>query len=327
MKSRNTRKVRKSSNWVDFKAVKAAVSIEMVLDHYGIELNRKGDQLSGSCPIHDGSNPSQFSVSLQRNAFHCFSAHCGAQGNVLDFVALKEDISVREAALKIQNWFNLETGKDPPQEKEEPDHPSAEKAEKDAQNQPLTFRLKNLEPDHPYLETRSLTEETIDYFGLGYCSRGMMKGRIVIPIHNARRELVAYAGRTVEEVSEENPKYRLPPNFKKTLVVFNLHQVQRTHVVLVEGFFDVFTLWQAGILNVAALIGSSMSDEQEALILSLVGNHGRVTLMFDGDDSGRQCTREVTKRLIQKVYVKVVALKEGEQPDMLCEEEIKRLLI
>jgi len=326
MKSRNTRKARKSSNWVDFKALKAAVSLKMVLDHYGIELNRKGDQLTGSCPIHDGSNPSQFSASLTKNAFHCFSSNCGAQGNVLDFVALKEDISVREAALKIQTWFNLETGKDPPQEKEEPDPPSAEKAEKDAPNPPLTFRLKNLEPDHPYLEARGLTEEAIDYFGLGFCSRGMMQGRIAIPIHNERRELVAYAGRTVTEISKENPKYKLPPNFKKSLVVYNLHQVHGDHLVLVEGFFDVFRLWQAGVKNAVALMGSSMSVEQEVLILEKIGIHGRLTLVFDGDDAGQTCTKEVAARLIQKIHLKLIMLKEGDQPDSLTEEKIHSLL-
>ena len=326
MKSRNTRKARKSSNWVDFKAVKAAVSLEMVLDHYGIELKRKGDQLTGSCPIHDGSNPSQFSVNLQRNAFHCFSAHCGAQGNVLDFVALKEDISVREAALKIRNWFNLETGKDPPQEKEEHASPSADDAEKDALNQPLTFRLKNLEPDHSYLEARGLTEEAIDYFGLGYCSRGMMQGRIAIPIHNESRELVAYAGRTVTEISEENPKYKLPPNFKKSLVLYNLHQVHADHLVLVEGFFDIFALWQAGVKNAVALMGSSLSPEQEVLILEKIGTRGRLTLMFDGDDAGQTCTKEVAARLIQKTHLKLIMLKEGDQPDSLTEEKIHSLL-
>jgi len=300
--------------------------MEMVLDRYGIELTHRGDQLTGPCPIHDGSNPTQFSVNLTKNAFHCFSTHCEAKGNVLDFVALKEEVSVREAALMLRDWFKLETGTDEPKENEEPDPPADEEPGKDTLNPPLTFQLKNLEPDHPYLKTRGLTEKIIDYFGLGFCSRGMMKGRIAIPIHNADRELVAYAGRTVTEVSEENPKYKLPPNFKKSLVLYNLHQVHTDHMVLVEGFFDVFRLWQVGVKNAVALMGSSISEEQEDLILGRLASHGRLTLMFDGDEAGQVCTKQVTTRLIQRIHLKIVMLKEDEQPDTISQEKIKKLL-
>ncbi|MFC1888637.1 CHC2 zinc finger domain-containing protein [Thermodesulfobacteriota bacterium] len=317
----------KKSVWVDFKAVKEAVTMEMILDRYGIELNRKGDQLTGACPIHEGSNPGQFSVSLNKNAFHCFSSHCGAKGNILDFVARMEDVSIREAALLIQEWFEINTGKDPPEEREE-DSPKKEQAEPKGkkENELLTFRLKNLDPEHSYLKARGLEPETIEYFGLGYCSKGIMAKRIAIPIHDEGGALVAYAGRTVEDVSGKNSKYRLPASFKKAFVVFNIHQVKERHLVLVEGFFDVFNLWQEGILNAVALMGSSMSKEQEELIIDHIGEDGRLTLMFDGDQAGQSCTKEVVERLIQKAHIKVINLKEGEQPDKLSKEEIQKHL-
>ena len=59
----------------------------------------------------------------------------------------------------------------------------------------MSFSLKNLDPDHPYLTGRRFTKETIEAFGLGYCTKGPMKGRIAIPIRNDKGELVAYAGR------------------------------------------------------------------------------------------------------------------------------------
>jgi len=95
---------------------------------------------------------------------------------------------------------------------------------------------------------------------------------------------------------------------------------------LVEGFFDVFNLWQAGFKNVVALIGTSMSDEQEKLIVEILGENGKVALMFDSDEAGGKATTEAVERLIGKVYLKVINLEEGVQPDSLSKEKLKELL-
>ncbi len=60
------------SKFVDFKAVKAAITIEQVLKQYGLfdTFKRSGDSLSGPCPIHKGSNPTQFRVSLSKNVWN-----------------------------------------------------------------------------------------------------------------------------------------------------------------------------------------------------------------------------------------------------------------
>lgn len=72
----------------------------------------------------------------------------------------------------------------------------------------MTFSLKNLDPEHPYLSERGLTKEAIKEFGLGYCSRGLFKDWIVIPVHNENGELVAYAGRWPgEDWPEGEDKY------------------------------------------------------------------------------------------------------------------------
>src|SRR5450631_1755225 len=93
-------------NWVDFKAIKAAVSMEMILGRYGVNwLRKKDDELRGRCPIHQGEGQSTFHASLTKNAFNCFS--CKARGNVLDFVAAMEKCSVRDAALKLTEWFSI----------------------------------------------------------------------------------------------------------------------------------------------------------------------------------------------------------------------------
>jgi hypothetical protein len=98
-----------TKQFVDFQLVKEAVDMQMALDHYGIKgLVKRGEELRGPCPIHKGAQQSKnFTVNTRKNAFKCFSAACGARGNVLDFVAAMERCSIRDAALKLQECFAI----------------------------------------------------------------------------------------------------------------------------------------------------------------------------------------------------------------------------
>src|SRR6266850_1508374 len=95
--------------------------------------------------------------------------------------------------------------------KPKPPQPKAEETT-ELVNAPLDFELKTLGFDHPYLRTRGFTEKTIKEFGLGYCSKGYLAGRIAIPLHDEQGQLVGYAGRIVDDslVSEDNPRYKFP---------------------------------------------------------------------------------------------------------------------
>ncbi len=158
-----------------------------------------------------------------------------------------------------------------------------------------------------------------------------MERRVVIPIHNEKGELIAYAGRYPGDPPEGELEYELPPKFKESLVVFNLNRVkdmgEDKGLILVEDFFDVFNLWQAGCKNVVALMGTSMSDEQERLIVEAVGEKGKVALIFDSSEAGKSGSQDALARLASQVYVKLINLgKEGLQPDSLSKEKIKKLL-
>ena len=189
--------------YVDFKAVKAAVTMEQVLEHYGLldKFKRSGDRLSGPCPIHKGSNATQFSVSIEKNVWNCFS-ECKHGGNVLDFICRMEDVSIHGAALKAIEWFHLdpeamsagseeaagepsELAKNGEVPKPRPAAKPAPVQENGAPNKPLNFRLDKLVREHPYLDERGLTLETLVDFGVGYCTKGMMAERVAIPIHNS----------------------------------------------------------------------------------------------------------------------------------------------
>ena len=335
------------SKFVDFKAVKEAITIEQVLEHYGLldQFKRSGDSLSGPCPIHKGENSTQFRVSISKNCWNCFG-ECKRGGNILDFVSLTEDVSIREAAIRISDWFKLTFDKS----SSKPESPNAEQkpkqgkasrakstpkpsgeAQETGPNKPLGFELRNLDAEHPYLLGRGLTEEGIEEFGLGYCDNGSMLGRIVIPIHNVDGAIVAYAGRWPGDPPEDTPKYKFPAGFRKSMEVFNLHRALQvgtsTPLVIVEGFFDCIHLWEIGLERVVGLMGSQLSKPQEELIVKSLHEDDHIIVMLDEDEAGRIGREQVLQRLATRAFVKVFQFpQEGQQPTDLSGDELRELV-
>jgi 5S rRNA maturation endonuclease (ribonuclease M5) len=316
-----------STTWVSFKQIKADVGIEQILAHYGVALRRIGTaDLRGRCPLPTHTSPrsrDSFAVSIARNVWSCRSQSCmqarGGRpgGNILDLVVLMEGCSLREAALRLQAW----SGAAPDRygaPREAPHRPPV------VENAPLRFTLQYVNSGHPYLAARGLRSQTARSFGIGlYGGHGLLRGRIVIPIHNASGELIAYAGRAIDG---QEPKYRFPAGFRKSLVLFNLHRALKTGahtVIVVEGFLDALAVHQAGCPTVVALMGSALSRHQADL---LCAHFDRVLVMLDGDEAGRRGAAIIADTLSPRVRVALIPLDAGTQPDQLRPAAIQHLL-
>lgn len=305
------------NKWLDFKSIKSEVSLESVFRHYRVELRRSGkDQYRGRCPIHHGDGREAFHANFVRNVFHCFA--CGAGGNVMDFVAAMERCSVYEAAQKLHTqisvsdpWMPLPNGKELVTERRKI-------------SLPLPFELGGVDCTHPYLADRGISQKTAREFGVGfYPGPGLMRGRLVIPIHNAQGELIAYCGRALDQTS---PRHRVPPGFAKSEVLFNMHRAAATAesaVVVVEGFFDCMKVHQAGIPSVVALMGAVLYEPQCGV---LVDRFRQVILMLDGDVTGRKASKVIAEKLRSRSTVQVLGLPAGAQPDQLSPETIREIL-
>ena len=338
------------TKFVDFRAVKAAITMEQLLGHYKIldQFKRTGDSLNGPCPIHKGSNPTQFRVSTTKNIWNCFS-DCEHGGNTLDFITKMEKCSIHAAALKAIEWFNLDpetmAASDGKAEAAEPktSAPAAKPAarpavspkftpESNVPNAPLKFRLDKLERTHPYLtEQRGLKPETIVDFGIGFCAKGMMADRIAIPIHNVKGEVVAYAGRFVGEPPEGTPKYKLPPGFRKSQELFNIDRAIKQpadmSLVIVEGFFDAMKLHQHGCYKVVALMGSTLSSAQEELIRQHTNSQSHVIVMLDENEAGKAGREDIACRLSKFCFVRVYQFSQPDmEPEHLTAEEVQQLM-
>lgn len=335
-------------NWIDFKELRSRLDFAAVLEHYGVEVKRKGAQHHGYCPLpnHNGKrNSPSFSANLEKGIFQCFG--CGAKGNILDFAALmekkdpKDGAALHEVAVKLQERFCPELVSPAKQKAQPAGKPAVPKKNpKDdlprIVNEPLNFALKDLDATHPYLLGRGFTSETIERFGLGFCARGFFKDRLAIPLHDHGGRLVGYAGRVVDDsmITDDNPRYKLPGEreregkiyeFRKTLFLYNGYRIQAPvdDLIVVEGFTGVWWLDQNELPNVVATMGADCSERQAELIVSLAKPSGTVWMMTDGDKAGERHAHTLLTLVSPCRAVRWVKLQDGKQPTDLSREQLK----
>jgi len=246
--------------------------------------------------------------------------------------------AMREVAMKLRQEFCPEVGIKKRKSEERKPEPQRELLPQAPEtkprvivNAPLDFELKKLDQNHPYLDGRGFTKETVAHFGLGYCSKGLLAGRIAIPVHTKDGKLVGYCGRIVDDskINEENPRYKFPPpreregvtyEFHKLDLLYNANRIQKPveNLIVVEGFPSVWWIHQMGIPESVAFMGWVMSDEQAGIITDLVTPKGTVWLMPDGDEAGRKCTEQSLPRLALHRRVRLIKPDEGKQPTDYC---------
>jgi DNA primase len=315
-----------------------------VLKHYGVEVKAKGTQHHGFCPLpnHNGKgNSPSFSANLEKGIFQCFG--CGAKGNVLEFAALMEKADPQDGtallaiASKLQKQFcpEMRSGEG------ETKTPATRKPEPEDElpvvvNEPLNFELKGLDSKHPYLLSRGFAPGIIEHFGLGFCTRGMLKDRVAIPLHNADGRLVGYAGRVVDDktITEDNPRYRFPGSrehdekifeFRKTLFLYNGFRIKAPvdDLIVVEGFTGVWWLTQHELPSVVATMGADCSERQAEIIVSLVKPNGRVWIAPDGDKAGERHAQTLLSLISPHRLMRWLKMASDKQPTDLSAAELK----
>lgn len=333
--------------WVNFKELRERLDFEEVLRHFNVEVKRKGNQHQGFCPLpsHEGKkNSPSFSANLQRGIFQCFG--CGAKGNVLEFAALMKGVdpsdgdALRSVAVELQQKFCPQGTGGRKKAAAEKAAPQESRDSPVKINEPLDFELKNLDHGHPYLATtRQFSLEIMQHFGVGYCSRGLLQGRIAIPMWNGEGKLLGYAGRVIDDatITEDNPRYKCPSRrerggiiyeFRKSLFLYNGHRFkERTEdLIVVEGFPSVWWLTQHGFGRVVATMGADCSEEQAELISNLVTPDGHVWVMGDGDKAGVRFSQSVLEQVSPRRFVRWAKLADGRQPTDLSKDELKGVL-
>ena len=143
--------------------------------------------------------------------------------------------------------------------------------------------------------------------------------RIMIPIHDEHGELVGFGGRVIDDSAQ--PKYLNTSQtalYDKGRTLWNLHRARKAiheqkHAVLMEGYFDAITAWQAGVTNVVTTSGTALSEHQVRL---LKRETQELLLAFDRDDAGLNATQRAIELASKSgIYIKVVRVPQGKDPD------------
>ena len=296
------------STWVDFKEVKENVSMEQALQYLGIAgLKPRGkEQVAGPCPLC-GNETRSFVANQVKNVFHCFK--CKAGGNIITLVEMMKGISFRDAALALQAQFLGEPTNNPNVEeptergrKVDQDHDKSEgedhqektktaegpgKGKAPTSNPVLTLEVER-DPAHAEVEKLGYAPEVIDLFELGYCNKGIMRGAIAFPFHNAKGEIVAYVG--INTTDSRKEPYRLPGRFHAELEMFNLHRLAPNRppddhaVIVVPSYKTLFRLWEQGHRNVVAVPTKDIHEGQRSALLGIAS---RLILLADPEAEGQ----------------------------------------
>jgi DNA primase len=154
--------------------------------------------------------------------------------------------------------------------------------------------------------------KTLDYFEVagGYKTKQDKLIRDIIPIRNTEGRLVAYSLRDIRPNASYESKYRITSGFSKDGVLYNLHRIIPTDkpIIVVEGFKSVWRLWDYGIKNVVAVMGSDTTQGQKNLLCSYA-LHG-IVIFFDNDEAGAIGTVKNYETLSSKMEVRPVFITE-----------------
>ncbi|MDP2367254.1 CHC2 zinc finger domain-containing protein [Rhodoferax sp.] len=247
-------------SFVDFAELKTRVPIEDVLTWLGIETKKASNgQLRGCCPIHGGNSPREFVVTPSKGLYFCF-AGCGG-GDIIKLVANHRKIGTKEAGAEIAAHFGKGTVT-AAGNSTVPGKGTVPQNEKAGFN-PLTY----LEATHEAVQALGVSAGTCGHFGAGYAPKGILRGRMAIPIHDKAGLLLAYCGRTVKG---ESPTLTFPNGFQAADVIFNAHRVTQGELYLVRDPLQVLTAYESGIENVVSFLTEAISAQQLEQLASLM---------------------------------------------------------
>lgn len=330
--------------------VRESADIVRVVSEYVPSLKGKGNSLSGLCPFHSEKTPS-FSVSRDKQFFYCFG--CKAGGDVFKFVQQIEHVTFPESVRIVAEKCGISI----PEQSGVVDKREEERKQIfEIHEKAASFFRKMLTSDEAImarqvLEKRQVNETYTERFGLGYApASGLMahlrpkdpfstglfakndrgevydrfRHRLMFPIWNERGKTIAFGGRALGDASAKYLNSAESPLYTKSNVLYALHLARDAgqkagRMVVVEGYFDCLSLHQAGIENVVASCGTSLTEKQVALMARYVPE---VVMNYDPDAAGQNAMRRSIELLLAKdLRVRILKLPGGLDPDDFVRKE------
>lgn len=316
-----------------------------------VSLQRRGNRYWGLCPFHAEKTPS-FSVSQDKQLFYCFGCHVGGNLFTYimkrDGVEFRQAVEIlaQKAGVNLPMAAGNRKAMDRRRQVVAVNEAAA------AYYHQCLLSERGLLAQK-YLQKRGVSKESIELFTLGYASErwneleqyllkkgfspemikvsgvikrsqrqnryyDLFRDRIIFPIFSYNQDIIGFGGRLL---GEGIPKYLNTPEtdlFSKRNNLYGLAQGKlslrgQNEAILVEGYMDCIKMYQAGITNVVASLGTAFTKEQASLLARYVE---KVVVLYDGDEAGQRETLRAVEVLAQHgLKPGVLNLPAGQDPD------------
>ena len=317
-----------------------------------IPLNKKGSTFWCQCPFHDDTNPSM-AVNQDKQFFYCFV--CQESGNAIHFIRRYENLEFVDAIETLSSAAGMTVPYE--NNRSEKSKPSGllEKAVKFYQG---NLNEKTASKAVEYLKDRKITGATAKKFNIGYAQDkwdGLLnhfgsdiphkeldesglfskkdgrfydrfRGRVIFPIRNIKGDFIAMGGRIIDE---GEPKYLNSPEtsfFNKSNELFGLYEVKEREknivsLIVVEGYMDVIGLYQHGIKNAVATLGTAVTPNHVSKIMRYTN---KIFFAFDGDLAGGKAAWKAVENTFpiirEDVNIHFLFFEQGHDPDSYINE-------
>jgi DNA primase len=340
-----------SPAWLD--ELRARTTLSSVIMP-SVKLIRAGREWKACCPFHNEKTPS-FTVNDDKGFYHCFG--CGAHGDAIRFLTDNRGMPFMDAVKELAAKAGMEVPAPDPKAREQAERTTSLT---DVMAEVAKWYAEQLgglagADAREYLKRRGIDAAVAQRFGLGLApdnrtalkralgrlgedkliETGMLiqpeegekesydrfRGRLMIPIRDARGRVIAFGGRIL---GEGEPKYLNSPQtvlFDKGRTLYNLDRAgpaSRTarRLIVVEGYMDVIALDRAGIAEVVAPNGTALTEGQLERLWRLDPSP---ILCFDGDSAGRKAAIRAANRALPLLQpnrtLRFVELPAGQDPD------------
>ena len=301
-----------------------------VLEYYEFEgITESEEYIRAKCKIHGGDNPTAFCWNKRNNLWICYTGDCGG-GDVFTLVEKLEKCTFTAAINKVAQILNLNINDMEIVSEDRIRKKHLMWLEKELKKcKPKTLSKYEMPYTKYFLNNENFNrfdENILTKYNARFCNvypteNGILYNKLAIPLYK-NNVLVGCALR--DTTGQGKPKwYYVPKGINVSTILYNFDYIEKnediTEVILVEGIFDVWAYAKAGIYNVVAIFGSSLSEEQVKLLLRL---NIDVTLSFDNDTAGNKATEKAIKLLRNKVTLRKIELHEGHDPDDETEEDL-----
>ncbi len=325
-----------------------------------VPLKRQGKEYAARCPFHDERSAS-FTVSPTKQFYHCFGcgAHGTAISFLMNYDRLEFLDAVEELAKRAGMELPRETNSRTPQQQ---DDSREQYTALDAATRFFQKQLEASDKAREYLDGRGVDADTRARFAIGYAPDGYsalkdalgkderrmklldrvglfskndrghvydkFRDRVMFPIFDRRGRVIAFGGRVLQK--DDGPKYLNSPEtplFHKGRELYGLWQVRQANqkierLIVVEGYMDVVSLFQFGVTQAVATLGTATTPDHAELLFR---NAPDVYFCFDGDAAGRRAgwraLESVLPRMKDGRQAFFLFLPDGEDPDTIVRKE------